>query len=74
MVEYSILKPPPRRRRRVVITVGLVVLVAAVALGAFAIGKHARPGGPVAQAGGAGTTAPPAVKALTVVSTSPAAG
>jgi peptidoglycan hydrolase-like protein with peptidoglycan-binding domain len=74
MVEYSILKPPPRRRRRVVIALILIVLVAAVALGAFAIGKHTRPGGRVAQAGGAGTTAPPAVRALTVVSTSPAAG
>ncbi|HEY7916862.1 MAG TPA: L,D-transpeptidase family protein [Acidimicrobiales bacterium] len=56
------------------IAVGLVVLVAAVALGAFAIGKHTRAGAPVAKVGGAATTAPPAVKALTVVSTSPAAG
>ena len=74
MVEYSILKPPPRRRRWVVITLILIVLVAAVAIGAFVIGKHTRPGGRGTQAGGAGTTAPPAVKALTVVSTSPAAG
>ena len=74
MVEYSILKPPPRRRRRVVVALALIVLVVAVALGAFAIGKHTRLGGRGAQVGGAGTTAPPAVKALTVVSTSPAAG
>ncbi|MGH3579204.1 MAG: Ig-like domain-containing protein, partial [Mycobacterium sp.] len=57
-----------------VTTLACVVLVTAVALGAFAVGKHTRSAGRRGQAGGAGKTAPPAIQPLTVVSTSPAAG
>jgi len=74
MPEYQILVPPPRSHRTAWI-VAIVVVVAAVAVGAYAIGRHGGTTGQSAQGhtGGA-VTATTRPKPLTVVSTVPATG
>jgi len=77
MAEYQILKPPPHPHRGRWTTLGVVVLLAAVGGGAYLIGHHRghSSGGQAGTgSGSAASTTVPAVKALTVVSTTPANG
>jgi len=70
-VEYQILKPPPRRHRAVWVLVGLLV-VAALAGGAYVVGTHrGTPGTPAHH-----VTSPPVTTAhpVSVVATVPATG
>jgi peptidoglycan hydrolase-like protein with peptidoglycan-binding domain len=72
MADYQILRPPPHRHRTLWVLLAVVVVVA-VGIGAFAIGKHntsARGKGRAAS----GSTTTRLVAALTVTSTTPAAG
>jgi peptidoglycan hydrolase-like protein with peptidoglycan-binding domain len=72
MADYTILVPPPRRRGPLLIGLVVVVVVASVGVVAFVAGRHNTGNH---HAGGAvipPTTVP--AKALTVVSTVPAAG
>jgi peptidoglycan hydrolase-like protein with peptidoglycan-binding domain len=71
MVEYQILKPPPRRHRAVWTTLLVVLVVAAVGIGAFVLGRHAHG---VSAAGHASTTSTRAPGALTILSTTPPDG
>ena len=73
-MEYSILTPPPRRHRPVLVTLLVIVIVAVIAAGGFAIGKRNQSRSTNAGHGGGGATATTAVKALTVVSTTPPTG
>ena len=72
-MEYEILKPPPRRHRLAWL-VALVVVVAAVATGAFVFGRHDSATSP----GRATTTSHPSsvapARQLAVVATVPATG
>jgi peptidoglycan hydrolase-like protein with peptidoglycan-binding domain len=71
MVEYQILKPPPGRGRRIAVAaIAVVVVLAGVGFGAYALGSSHR------QSGGTGSGTPPptTIKALTVVSATPASG
>ncbi|HEY4927605.1 MAG TPA: L,D-transpeptidase family protein [Acidimicrobiales bacterium] len=72
-MEYEILKPPPRRHRTAWL-VALVVVVVAVASGAFVLGRHDS----ATSSGHASTTSSPSslapARQLAVVSTVPASG
>jgi lipoprotein-anchoring transpeptidase ErfK/SrfK len=77
MADYQILVPPPTRHRRAWLMAGAAIVVIAVAVGAFAVGRHS--GGPVGQtaartggAGGAGGAAP--APTFAVASTTPSKG
>jgi lipoprotein-anchoring transpeptidase ErfK/SrfK len=72
MADYEILKPP-KKSHRAVWVVTAVVVVLAVAVGAFAAGKHGQSSGHSNQAGAGSTTTTVAVP-LTVLTTTPAAG
>ncbi len=74
MADYQILVPPPTRHRRTWLIVGAAVVVMAVAIGAFAVGRHSGDpaGRSAARAGGAGGAAPPPTFA--VASTTPSTG
>ncbi len=74
MADYTILVPPSRRHRRTLIAIGVSLVVIAVAVGAFVVGRHTDASGPTANKGGA--VAPPTTAAipLTVASTTPAQG
>jgi peptidoglycan hydrolase-like protein with peptidoglycan-binding domain len=75
MADYKILVPPPRRHRRRWIAGGLALVVLAVAVGAFLVGRHSHSTGASASAGSgsSSTTTAPAAP-LTVTSTIPAQG
>ena len=77
MAEYTILKPPPKRHGLAWLCAGVVVVLIAVGVGAFLIGRHdaaapARPGhgGTTRTTGGADSVVTP----LAVTSTTPASG
>ncbi len=74
MADYTILVPPSRRHRRTLIAIGVSLVVIAVAVGAFVVGRHTDASGPTAKKGA--VTAPPTTVAtpLTVASTTPAQG
>jgi len=74
MADYTILVPPSRRYRRKLIVVGLAIIVVAVAVGAFVVGRHTDASGPAAKKAGAAATPTTAVAPLTVASTTPAPG
>jgi peptidoglycan hydrolase-like protein with peptidoglycan-binding domain len=74
MADYQILVPPSRRHRRALIAVGVAIVVIAVAVGAFVVGRHTNATGPAAKTGGAAATPTTAVAPLTVTSTTPASG
>jgi peptidoglycan hydrolase-like protein with peptidoglycan-binding domain len=74
MADYTILVPPSRRHRRTLIAVGVSLVVIAVAVGAFVVGRHTDASGPTAKKGGAAATPTTAVVPLTVASTTPAQG
>ncbi len=74
MAEYRILVPPPKRLRRTRITVIVLVVLAAVGVGAFIAGRHlAGPAHP-SSAPGAGRPGTTKARALNVVSSVPADG
>jgi peptidoglycan hydrolase-like protein with peptidoglycan-binding domain len=75
MAEYKILVAPPKRPRKVLLaSIGaLVVVIAAVAVAAFVIGRHSH-GSPGAQSPAGSTSGKVATKTLRIVSTSPARG
>jgi peptidoglycan hydrolase-like protein with peptidoglycan-binding domain len=72
MPDYQILKPPPRSHRAVWVLTAVVVVLA-VGIGAFVVGRHGQSSGP-STGGGAGTTTTAVAQPLTVVATTPAAG
>ena len=74
MADYTILVPPPKRHRRALIAIGVALVVIAVAVGAYVVGRHTDASGPTAKAGGAATTSTAPVIPLTVASTTPAQG
>ena len=75
MADYKILVPPTRRHRRSWIAGGLALVVVAVAVGAFLVGRHSHATGAGASAGSnsSSTTTTPAAP-LTVTTTIPAQG
>ena len=73
MADYKILVPPSRPHRRSWIAVGVAVVVVAVAVGAFVVGRSAHGPGVSVTAGGGPTTSVP-VAPLTVASSVPASG
>jgi peptidoglycan hydrolase-like protein with peptidoglycan-binding domain len=72
MAQYQLLVPPPRRHRALWIVL-IVIVLAAVGVGAYAVGRHRGPTGSPAHVrrGPAGATG---ATALTVVSTVPVSG
>ena len=74
MADYQILVPPPPRHRRAWLAAGVTIVVLAVAIGAFAFGRHtgAPTGSTGAHAAGGGVAK--SVPTLTVLSTTPSTG
>jgi peptidoglycan hydrolase-like protein with peptidoglycan-binding domain len=73
-VEYRILVPPPKRHRTARLVLATVVVLAAVAVGAVAFGRHTGARSGPSGTGAAATPVPAAKKTLTVLSTVPANG
>jgi len=74
MADYTILVPPSRRHRRTLIVAGVALVLIAVAVGAFVVGRHTDASGPKARSAGAAATSTTMVAPLTVASTTPAQG
>lgn len=73
MAQYQILVSPPRRHRTAWV-VSIVVVLAAVAAGAYVVGRHSHAARRPAHVRSGGPTGASAGKALTIVSTVPASG
>jgi peptidoglycan hydrolase-like protein with peptidoglycan-binding domain len=74
MAEYTILKPPPRRHRALWVSLGVIVVVVAVGVGAFVAGRHATTTGHASPPSTGSHTTVTVPKVLTVASTTPATG
>ncbi|HEX3981628.1 MAG TPA: L,D-transpeptidase family protein [Acidimicrobiales bacterium] len=72
MADYQILVPPPPRHRKAWLAAAVIAVVLAVAVGAFAFGRHTGGPDPGTHAAGGGGAKP--APTLTVVSTTPSTG
>ncbi len=74
MADYKILVPPSRPHRRAWIVAGITLVVVAVAIGAFVVGRGAHGTSTADPANGGSTTTSVPVAPFTVASTTPAQG
>jgi peptidoglycan hydrolase-like protein with peptidoglycan-binding domain len=73
-MEYQILRPPPRRHSGLMLAVGLVLVVVAIASGAFVLGRIDRRSSPTIRPSTGAATLPLPTRSLAVLSTVPANG